>query len=74
MVKGRIKEIEVKAVASDADFAKNEGKFFEAKDYRIFNEDVDVYALSHPDDVAAGKSGNSNSATWTSTAPRCSRA
>lgn len=55
MVKGRIKEIEVKAVASDAEFAKNEGKFFDAKDYNIFNEDVDVYALSHPDDVAAGK-------------------
>jgi len=55
MVKGKIKEIEVKAVASDAEFAKNEGKFFDAKDMRIFNEDVDVYALSHPDDVAAGK-------------------
>ena len=55
MVKGRVKEIEVKAVASDADFAKNEGKFFEASAMKIFNEDVDVYALSHPDDVAAGK-------------------
>jgi hypothetical protein len=51
----RVKEIEVKAVAPDADFAKNEGKFFDAKDMQIFNEDVDVYALSHPDDVAAGK-------------------
>jgi len=51
----KVKEIEVKAVASDAEFAKNEGKFFDAKDMRIFNEDVDVYALSHPDDVAAGK-------------------
>ena len=51
----KVKEIEVKAVASDADFAKNEGKFFDAKDMQIFNEDVDVYALSHPDDVAAGK-------------------
>jgi hypothetical protein len=51
----KVKEIEVKAVASDADFAKNEGKFFDAADMRIFNEDVDVYAISHPDDVAAGK-------------------
>jgi len=51
----KVKEIEVHAVASDADFAKNEGKFFEAKDMRILNEDVDVYALAHPDDVAAGK-------------------
>ena len=38
----KVKEIEVKAVASDADFAKNEGKFFDAKDMQIFNEDVDV--------------------------------
>lgn len=51
----KVKEIEVKAVASDAEFAKNEGRFFEAKDMRIFNDDVDVYALAHPDDVAAGK-------------------
>jgi hypothetical protein len=55
--RGRVKEVEVKAVASDADFAKNEGKFFDANTdgMKIFNEDVDVYALSHPDDVAAGK-------------------
>ena len=50
----KVKVVEVKALASDADFAANEGKFFEAKDMRIFDEDVDVYGLSHPDDVAAG--------------------
>ena len=48
--------MEVHALESDADFAKQEGKFFEVqKDITIYDDDVDIYALSHPDDVAAGK-------------------
>ena len=50
-----MKEIEVKAVASDAEFAKHEGEWFTTKGLRIFDEDIDVYGLAHPDDVAAGK-------------------
>jgi hypothetical protein len=51
-----VRVVELKARESDADFAKNEGKFFEVTDdIQVFNEDVDVYGLTHPDDVAAGK-------------------
>ena len=50
-----VKQVEVKAKMSDAEFAVNEGKFFEAADMKIYDEDVDVYGLAHPDDVAAGK-------------------
>ena len=51
-----VKEVEVHALESDADFAKNEGKFFEVqKDMTIYDTDVDVYGIAHPDDVAAGK-------------------
>ena len=50
-----IKEVEVKARESDADFAKNEGTFFDTTGMTIFNEDVDIYGLAHEDDVAAGK-------------------
>jgi hypothetical protein len=50
-----VKEVEVHALESDADFAKNEGKFFDQKDMTIYETDVDVYAIAHPDDVAAGK-------------------
>jgi hypothetical protein len=50
-----VKVVEVRALSSDADFAKNEGKFFDiTDDIKVFDEDVDVYGLSHPDDVAAG--------------------
>ena len=49
-----IKVVEVKARESDADFAKKEGKLFDIEGLKIFDEDVDVYGLSHPDDVAAG--------------------
>jgi len=55
MPKG-VKEVEVHALESDADFAKNEGKFWEVqKDMTIFEDDVDVYAIAHPDDVKEGK-------------------
>jgi hypothetical protein len=51
-----VREIEVHARESEADFAKNEGKFFEVqKDTMIFDEDVDVYAIQTDEDVAAGK-------------------
>jgi hypothetical protein len=50
-----VKEVEVKARESDADFAKNEGKFFDTTDMTIYNEDVDIYGLAHEDDIAAGK-------------------
>lgn len=50
-----VKEVEVKALKSDAEFAKHEGEWFTTKGLQIFDEDVDVYAISHPDDVAAGK-------------------
>ena len=50
-----VRVIEVEARASDADFAKNEGKFFDVTDdMTVVNEDADIYGLSHPDDVAAG--------------------
>jgi hypothetical protein len=50
-----VRVVEVAARMSDADFAKNEGKFFDVTDdITVFNEDVDIYGLSHPDDVAAG--------------------
>jgi len=52
----RVKEVEVHAIESDANFAKNEGKFFEVqKDMTIYDTDVDVYAIAHPDDVKEGK-------------------
>ncbi len=42
-------------MASDAEFAKNEGKFFEVTpEVTVFNEDVDVYAIQTDEDVAAG--------------------
>jgi len=50
-----IKEVEVHALESDADFAKREGKFFETKDVTVYDSDVDIYRIAHPDDVAAGK-------------------
>ena len=50
-----VRQVEVKALESDADFAKNEGKFFDTKDMTIYDEDVDVYALNTEADVAAGK-------------------
>jgi hypothetical protein len=51
-----VRVVELKARESDADFAKNEGKFFEVTDdIQVFDEDVDVYGLAHPDDVTAGK-------------------
>jgi hypothetical protein len=51
-----VKTIEIKARMSDADFAVNEGKFFEVtKDIQVIDEDADIYGLAHPDDVAAGK-------------------
>lgn len=49
-----VRVVEVKARASDADFAKHEGTFFDTKDMEIFDEDADIYGLAHPDDVAAG--------------------
>ena len=52
----KIREVELHAIESDAEFAKHEGKFFEVqKDTIVFNEDIDVYGIAHPDDVAAGK-------------------
>jgi hypothetical protein len=51
-----VKVVEVEAKMSDADFAKYEGSFFnDVAEFKIFNEDVDVYGITHPDDVAAGK-------------------
>jgi len=50
-----VKTVDVKAKTSDADFAKHEGEWFTAAGLQIFDEDVDVYGISHPDDVAAGK-------------------
>lgn len=50
-----VKEVEVKARESDAEFAKNEGKFFDTTGITIYNEDVDIYGLAHEDDIAAGK-------------------
>jgi hypothetical protein len=50
-----VKVVEVKAVASEKEFAKHEGEFFEVTpDVRIFNEDVDVYGLNTDEDVAEG--------------------
>jgi hypothetical protein len=52
----KVKEVEVHALESDAEFAKNEGKFAEVqKDTTIYDSDVDIYAIAHPDDVALGK-------------------
>ena len=51
----KVKEVEVHARESDADFAKNEGKFFDTKGMTIYDDDVDVYAIAHPDDVKEGK-------------------
>jgi len=53
--KGKVREVEVRALQSDADFAKNEGKFFDTKGLIIYNEDVDIYGLTHPDDVKEGQ-------------------
>jgi len=51
----KVKEVEVHALESNAEFAKNEGKFCEVqKDTTIFDSDVDIYAIAHPDDVAKG--------------------
>ena len=51
-----VKEVEVHALESDADFSKNEGKFFEVqRDITVYDTDVDIYGIAHPDDVAAGK-------------------
>lgn len=51
-----VKVVEIRARESDAAFAKNEGKFFNVTDdIKVYDEDVDIYGLSHPDDVAAGK-------------------
>ena len=50
-----VKTVDVKAKTSDAEFAKHEGEWFTAAGLQIFDEDVDVYGISHPDDVAAGK-------------------
>jgi hypothetical protein len=52
---GNIREIEIHAKESDEQFAKNEGKFFTTEGMKIFNEDVDIYAINHEDDVKAGK-------------------
>ena len=55
MGRTKVKEVEVHALESDADFAKNEGKFFEVqKDITIYDDDVDIYGIAHPDDVIAG--------------------
>ena len=51
----KVKVVELQAVASDAEFAKNEGKFFDVtSDVTVFDEDVDVYAIQTDEDVAAG--------------------
>jgi hypothetical protein len=51
-----VKVIELPAKLSEADFAKYEGTFVEVtKDIKVYDEDVDVYGLAHPDDVAEGK-------------------
>jgi hypothetical protein len=50
-----VKVVEVKAIASDKEFAKHEGEFFEAThDFRIFNEDTDIYGINTDEDVADG--------------------
>jgi hypothetical protein len=55
MPREKVKVVEVRAVASDAEFAKNEGKFFNVtSDMQVFDEDVDVYAIQTDEDVAAG--------------------
>jgi hypothetical protein len=51
-----VRQVEVHALESDAEFAKNEGKFFEVQpEMTIYDDDVDVYGIAHDDDVAAGK-------------------
>jgi hypothetical protein len=50
-----VKVVEINAVASEKEFAKREGEFFEATpDFRIFDEDVDVYGINTDEDVADG--------------------
>jgi hypothetical protein len=50
-----VKVVEVKARESDADFDKKQGTLFDTTGITIYDEDVDVYGLAHPNDVAAGK-------------------
>ena len=50
-----MKIIEVKARATDAEFAKREGEWFTTAGIDIYKTDVDIYGLAHPEDVAAGK-------------------
>ena len=50
-----VKTVEVKALKSDAEFKSHEGEWFTAKGLQIFDEDVDVYGIAHPDDVKAGR-------------------
>ncbi len=49
-----VKIVELKAKESDEEFSKNQGTFFDAKGFTIFDEDVDVYAIQTDEDVAAG--------------------
>jgi hypothetical protein len=49
-----VRVVEVRAKESDADFSKKEGRFFDTTDMEIFDEDVDIYGLSHEDDVTSG--------------------
>jgi hypothetical protein len=52
----KVREVEVHAIASDAEFSAQEGKFFDVgPKTKIFDEDVDVYAINTDADVAAGK-------------------
>lgn len=52
-----VRVIEVHAKESDEAFAKHEGEFFSVtKDITIYDEDVDIYGISHPDDQE-GKEG-----------------
>jgi hypothetical protein len=52
-----VRIIEVKARESDADFAKNEGTFCDVKkdNIKVYDDDVDIYAIQTDEDVAAGK-------------------
>ena len=49
-----VKEVEVKAKASDKEFAKKEGSFFDTRGMTIYDDDVDIYGLNTHEDVAAG--------------------
>ena len=52
----KVKEVEVHAIASDADFAKNEGKFWTvAQGITVYDDDVDIYGIGHPNDVGGPK-------------------